>query len=161
MSRSTGWQSPAVPPAASTSQPGVNISEHPMGTCGCCCGCGFCNATTSARETSRSIRAAFLFNGRRCFISSSHSTGFSLADLGLIPLHVHRNGHHQIRLPDQRFSILILFALRGGHYPDVPVAVAHELALGIGAVGGGREKSGGAEFSDVIFVVVAVDRIEF
>ena len=39
MSRSTGWQSPAVPPVRSASQPGENASEQPRGICaGACCG---------------------------------------------------------------------------------------------------------------------------
>ncbi len=34
MSRSTGWQSPAVPPVWSASHPGENTSEQPSGKCG-------------------------------------------------------------------------------------------------------------------------------
>ena len=46
-SRSTGWQSPAVPPLTSASHPGANTNEHPRGiwTPGACC--GNCSATTS------------------------------------------------------------------------------------------------------------------
>ena len=40
MSRSTGWHRPAVPPAASTSQPGENTKLQPVG--------GFCAETAGA-----------------------------------------------------------------------------------------------------------------
>src|ERR1700742_4901128 len=69
MSRSTGWQSPAVPPAESTSQPGEKERAHPIGTWGRCV--GFCCRPTtslSSESTNSPIRRAFLLRGRMCLI---------------------------------------------------------------------------------------------
>src|SRR5580765_4085942 len=76
-SRSTGWHSPAVPPARSASHPGENTSEQPIGKCGPwgCCG-GRCSATTSF-SVARSTRAALLFTALRCFMSVSSAYAFS------------------------------------------------------------------------------------
>src|SRR4051812_41238513 len=82
-SRSTGWQSPALPPVRSASQPGENTSEQPSGKCGCW-GTGVrCRPTTSsAAVVSRSMRAAFWLIGVRCFMpnlrwrTSAHAFGF-------------------------------------------------------------------------------------
>src|ERR1700684_2833672 len=73
MSRSTGWQRPAVPPAESTSHPGKNEREHPVGiwVFGAAVG-GWRGTTSSPREvTISSIRCAFLLMARRCFIMPS------------------------------------------------------------------------------------------
>src|SRR5579862_5221587 len=73
MSRSTGWHRPAVPPAESTSHPGKNEREHPVGMCVFGAAVGAWRATTSSRRevTISSIRRAFLLMARRCFIMPS------------------------------------------------------------------------------------------
>src|ERR1035438_10459492 len=65
----------------------------------------------------------------------------SLADLRLVPLHVHRNGHHEIRLATQGLAIGAFFGLRSGHHPNVAVIIAHEFTLGIRSVPGRPENT--------------------
>src|SRR3954465_7497272 len=70
MSRSTGWQRPAVPPFESASQPGEKTSEQPSGKCGAICG-GRCSATTSffSSSTCSRTRCALRLMAFKCDMS--------------------------------------------------------------------------------------------
>src|SRR6476646_3885018 len=70
-SRSTGWQSPAVPPLLSASHPGENTSEQPSGKCGICGTPLRCSATTSL--TACSMRTALRLTDLRCFMVTLES----------------------------------------------------------------------------------------
>src|SRR5277367_6957361 len=122
MSRSTGVHKPAVPPAASTSQPGEKMKAQPVGIC--VLGLDSrspCIANTSSLvdSTRSSMRCAFLLTARMCFIVPSPASLIHCS----VPPDVDRRRDHQIRFPNQWLAEFIFFTLSRRDDPHIAVVV--------------------------------------
>src|SRR5579872_1440592 len=85
----------------------------------------------------------------------------SLSHLRLIPLHVRRDRHHQIRFALHWPAILVFFVLGRRHHPNIAVVVPAEFPLRIRTVRRWREEAAVAQRPDEFPVIVAIHRVKF